>query len=479
MRHQCAAVIGLLTAALVAPVSPSHAASADPTGYWMKPDAERESKIEVFKCGKKKTNLCAKIAWLKEPNDSKGQPLHDVRNENPAMRGRPIMGLPIFTDLVPSAPSTWNGKIYNPEDGRTYTATLTVLSRKQILLKGCKAWLLCGERNWFRTAAPPAEVIAPAEGEQQIEASATPSEPASAEAAVAAEPVVVPSADEAVANTPTAPAAPKEMQATAAPQILVAPSQAEEAEVIPVAVPELPAPSTQATASPVAPPADVNAGGGYGFLAASTDPGAKAPDSGEDVSSMMLMAKPIAAETAATSSAQPVAKTPLPQPMAQPKPPVATEAAEPAAAAVAKPVTSATATPKPAATAAAKPVTTAAAKPAAAAPAKPVTTATATPKPAATAAAKPAAAPAAKPVTTARAKPAAKPETQGETAEQGAATPPDGEAAATTDPNAAETADATPVEAIPLTRRERRMLRKQQREYERAQQDPLLPWLSR
>ena len=111
MRHQCAAVVGLLTVALLAPVSQSHAASADPTGYWKKPDAERESKIEVFKCGKKKTNLCAKIAWLKEPNDSKGQPLHDVRNENPALRGRQILGLPIFTDLVPSAPSTWNGKI--------------------------------------------------------------------------------------------------------------------------------------------------------------------------------------------------------------------------------------------------------------------------------------------------------------------------------------------------------------------------------
>src|SRR5262245_58202756 len=109
MRHQCAAVIGLLTAALLAPVSSSHAASADPTGYWMKPDAERESKIEVFRCGKKKTNLCAKIVWLKEPNDSKGQPLHDVRKEKPAMRGRPILGLPILTGLVASATLTWNG----------------------------------------------------------------------------------------------------------------------------------------------------------------------------------------------------------------------------------------------------------------------------------------------------------------------------------------------------------------------------------
>ncbi|HKA81184.1 MAG TPA: DUF2147 domain-containing protein [Xanthobacteraceae bacterium] len=468
MRHQCAAVIGLLTAALLAPVSQSHAASADPTGYWMKPDAERESRIEVFKCGKKKTNLCAKIAWLKEPNDSKGKPLHDVRNENPAMRGRPILGLPIFTDLVPSAPSTWNGKIYNPEDGRTYTATLTVVSRKQILLKGCKAWLLCGERNWYRTAPP--EAIAPeapaAVGEQQIEASVTPSAPDSAAATAAAEPVAVPSADEAVANASTAPAAPKEMQATVAPQ-LPAPSQAEEADVIPVAVPEPPAPSTQVTASPVEPPADVNTGGGYGFLAVSTDPGAKAPDSGEDVSNMMLMAKPIAAETAATSAAQPAARTPLPEPMAQPKPPVATAAAKPATTAAAKPVTTAAA--KPAATTAAKPVTTATAKPAA--------TATAT------AAAKPAAAPAAKPVATAAAKPAAEPESQGASTEHGAATPPDGEMPAADGTGAqaaeAETADATAVEAVPLTRRERRLLRKQHREFERAQQDPLLPWLSR
>src|SRR5262245_5394648 len=246
MRHQCAAVIGLLTAALLAPVSQSHAASADPTGFWKKPDAERDSKIEVFKCGKNRANLCAKIAWLKDPNDSKGQPLHDVRNENPALRGRPIMGLPIFTDLVPSAPSTWNGKIYNPEDGRTYTATLTVVSRKQILLKGCKAWLLCGERNWFRTAPPEAVAPAapPAEGEQQIEASATPPEPAPA-AAAAAEPVAVPSADEAVANASPAPEAPREMQAAVAPQLPPAPAQTGQAEMVPVAAPAPAAPVTQ------------------------------------------------------------------------------------------------------------------------------------------------------------------------------------------------------------------------------------------
>ena len=75
---------------------------------------------------------------------------------------------------------------------------------------------------------------------------------------------------------------------------------------------------------------------------------------------MMLMAKPIAAETA-TPAAQPVAKTPLPEPKAQQKPPVATAAAKPVVPA-AKPPTTAAA--KPAATVTAKPAATAAAKPA-------------------------------------------------------------------------------------------------------------------
>ena len=119
MRHHAfAAAIGISTAALLAPGSQSHAASADPTGYWMKPDAEREVQDPGFQVREGKKHLCAKIAWLKDPKDSKGRPLHDVRNEDPSLRGRPIVGLPIFTGLTPSAPSTWTGKIYNPEDGQ-------------------------------------------------------------------------------------------------------------------------------------------------------------------------------------------------------------------------------------------------------------------------------------------------------------------------------------------------------------------------
>jgi uncharacterized protein (DUF2147 family) len=325
MRHRAyAAAMGLLTAAIFAPGSQSQAASADPTGYWMKPDAERESKIQVFKCGTSKTQLCAKIIWLKEPNDSRGKPLHDLRNEDPSMRDRPIVGLTIFTALSPSAPSTWTGKIYNPEDGHTYSATLTVVSRRQIMLRGCKAWLLCGEKQWLRTTAP--EVLtptAPAEGAEQIEASAEPS--SSPTALSTAESVKA-----AAAETPdSAPAAQGQAQAMVEPRASAEP-QSTEVFAKPVAL------VTQEVASPAAPPAEINARSGYGFLNVSTGPD-KARLSGENVSSMFVMTRPIAAEAVAPASGEEATATaaiqsanPVPVPEQKPKvtvKPIATAAA--------------------------------------------------------------------------------------------------------------------------------------------------------
>ena len=338
MRHHAfAAAMGVLTAAVLAPCSPSHAAGLDPTGYWYKPDAERESKIQVFKCGPSKTQLCAKIAWLKDPNDSKGRPLHDIRNEAPSMRDRPIVGLQIFAGLAPSEPGTWTGKIYNPEDGHTYSATLTVLSRKEIKLRGCKAWLLCGEKQWLRTSAPPPDVIepaAPVEGGQQIEASATP--PASPDAqpkveAVAAADTPAPSAQATASAVPNdaAPLPQENVQAMAAPEAPV--EQSTDVPPKPEAMP------VQQVAEPTPAPVEYNGRSGYGFLNVSSSPADTARLSGEDVSSMMVMTAPLATDAVAPAAAAPthpatrsVQPVPVPdqKPTVKPKP-IATAAVKP------------------------------------------------------------------------------------------------------------------------------------------------------
>ena len=60
---------------------PSYASAADPSGIWAKDDGS--AKMEVKKCGR---GICSKIVWLKNPEDSRGRPLRDARNENTSMR---------------------------------------------------------------------------------------------------------------------------------------------------------------------------------------------------------------------------------------------------------------------------------------------------------------------------------------------------------------------------------------------------------
>lgn len=251
-HHAFTAALGLLIAATLFPVNSAQAASADPTGIWRKAEqGERPGKIEVFRCGSGQRLLCAKIVWLQDPLDSRGRPLHDVRNENPSMRDRPILGLPIISGMQPVGPNVWKGNIYNPEDGNTYSATLTLVSRSQISLKGCKAWLLCGERTWLRTTAP--EPVA--EPEPQIEASAEP-------------------------ETPAEPA-----KATAAAE--QAPAQEEKDEEDAFAEAEVLTPAPAQDAKP-----------GYRFLNASTSSETPTGFTGENVPSMFAMTKPVASENA-------------------------------------------------------------------------------------------------------------------------------------------------------------------------------------
>jgi len=408
-----------MTAAILAPGSQSQAASADPTGYWYKPDAERESKIQVFKCGKTKTQLCAKIIWLKNPKDSKGKALHDIRNENPSMRDRPIVGLAIFNGLAPSAPATWTGKIYNPEDGHTYSATLTLVSKKQILLKGCKAWLLCGEKIWLRTSPP--EELAPVTPPETIEASADPSTkpsaPSDAKPVAASVAAATPKAEPAASEPPAVetvavPAPEAEVQAMAEPQ-----EASQPVETLPKA--EL--------ATPVDAPAEHDRPG-YGFLNVSSGQETAARVSGENVSSMMVMTKPIAAETVAPlpdtgAAATLAAAKPAPEPVAQKSTKTAVQSVEPVSAPAPKPKAKA------------------------------------------------------KVLATAAGQPAPKPVTEAKPVDQAAPAPQETAAVqAETDPQAAEAAEAVQAEAslaetpVPLTRKQKRMLRKQQ-------QEPFLPWL--
>jgi uncharacterized protein (DUF2147 family) len=111
-----AAVACLLAASAVG------AESQTPVGVWLHPNGRIQA--EIAPCGDR---LCGKIVWFKWPNDAQGLPLVDLKNPDPALRTRPLLGLALLYDLRRTGEHTWDdGKIYNPDDGANYHARMSI-----------------------------------------------------------------------------------------------------------------------------------------------------------------------------------------------------------------------------------------------------------------------------------------------------------------------------------------------------------------
>ncbi len=133
---------------------PMWAGSDDILGTWL--NQKQDAKIEVFKCG---GNYCGKIVWLKipvYPADSKegtpGTEKVDTKNPDAGRRKTPIMGLQIMDGLQFSGENLWkNGKIYDPDNGKTYSAKATLVSHEQLDLRGFIGFSLIGRtEKWTR-----------------------------------------------------------------------------------------------------------------------------------------------------------------------------------------------------------------------------------------------------------------------------------------------------------------------------------------
>lgn len=235
-------------------------ALASPVGYWLKEDGA--AKLQISQCGR--NQLCSKIVWLRDPVNDQGQPLRDARNENPSMRNRPIIGLPIFQGLAPAGGNTWKGQIYNPEDGGTYKATLTLVSSNQIVLKGCLAMFLCGQKTWTRT-----------------QFNAEPEEPKQIEVKEEVEEEAQPEPIEAKAET--TPEKPRQIEANVGgmPSALTGERASETTQA---SVREL---------QPALPPSNRDATAGYGFVLTTSSPDA-APELGNASPSKMYLVSPSA-----------------------------------------------------------------------------------------------------------------------------------------------------------------------------------------
>ncbi len=122
--------LGFAAVMLVGLAVPSYA-DGGPTGTWIMENGKVTVKISP--CG---PNLCGTIVALKKPLDKSGKPKVDKENPNASLRNRPIIGITVLSNMVPQSDNKWAGKIYNADDGYTYTSYMK-LNGDTIKVKGC------------------------------------------------------------------------------------------------------------------------------------------------------------------------------------------------------------------------------------------------------------------------------------------------------------------------------------------------------
>ena len=115
-------------------------------GRWLSGDGD--GWIEITLDGDK---LVGRIAG--SPNDQPGDaPRYDDLNPDPALRGRPLLGLTIMSDFRYDADGRWtDGRIYDPNSGNTYKGTIRQVDANTLKLRGYVGISLFGRtEKWTR-----------------------------------------------------------------------------------------------------------------------------------------------------------------------------------------------------------------------------------------------------------------------------------------------------------------------------------------
>lgn len=140
------ACVVLMAAALV----PRSATGNDPVfeaddllGVWVTAinDDGANSRVEIFA---RDGSFGCRIVWLSKPlygddetGGEPGTPRLDHRNTDPALRDRPLLGLELASGFEFNGKNKWeDGRIYDPESGKTYRAKITMKDHDTLELFG-------------------------------------------------------------------------------------------------------------------------------------------------------------------------------------------------------------------------------------------------------------------------------------------------------------------------------------------------------
>ncbi len=104
------------------------AEAADPVGTWLRPSTG--SHVQLFRCG---GSICGRITAARDP----------ARQAN--------VGKVILSGAKQTNDNIWEGELFNPDDGSTYSGLLSLTGTNTIRLEGCTLQkLVCKGESWTR-----------------------------------------------------------------------------------------------------------------------------------------------------------------------------------------------------------------------------------------------------------------------------------------------------------------------------------------
>ena len=115
----------LATTATATAAAPAHA--LEPYGVWLR--AESGTAFDFYNCADK---LCAKVISVADPQDKKA------------------VGTVILRNAVRNEDGEWSGDLYNTDDGKIYSGTISVKKPTELTLEGCLLKFLCKTEKWER-----------------------------------------------------------------------------------------------------------------------------------------------------------------------------------------------------------------------------------------------------------------------------------------------------------------------------------------
>jgi uncharacterized protein (DUF2147 family) len=115
--------------------------AAEPLGEWR--DEDGKATIRIVDCN---SRIWGIIASEKTPGTI------DKNNPDKTKRARATLGIPILMNMKKDEEEKdrWEGEIYDPIRGKTFSSSIQVKSPNALRVEGCMAMVLCGGQTWSR-----------------------------------------------------------------------------------------------------------------------------------------------------------------------------------------------------------------------------------------------------------------------------------------------------------------------------------------